>query len=122
MELDLKAKVIDPDTFEEAADAIRKGFDDALRTAEQIRDLNEQYAERAAEIDAERIEALSQVSQQPLQIEDVRTGAGISEFLRLATGREDPAIAEYRKQLSELQKIAKEIRELGGVVDIVGAN
>jgi hypothetical protein len=122
LELDLEAKVIDPDTFEEAADAIRRGFDDALRTAEQIRDLNEQYAERAAEIDAERIQALSQVSQQPLQIEDVRTGAGISEFLRLATGREDPAIAEYRKQLSELQKIAKEIRELGGVVDIVGAN
>jgi hypothetical protein len=122
LELDLEAKVIDPDTFEEAADAIRRGFDDALRTAEQIRDLNEQYAERAAEIDAERIQALSQVSQQPLQIEDVRTGAGISEFLRLATGREDPAIAEYRKQLSELQKIAREIRELGGVVDIVGAN
>jgi hypothetical protein len=122
LELDLEAKVIDPDTFEEAADAIRRGFDDALRTAEQIRDLNEQYAERAAQIDAERIEALSQVSQQPLQIEDVRTGAGISEFLRLATGREDPAIAEYRKQLSELQKIAREIRELGGVVEIVGAN
>jgi hypothetical protein len=118
----LQDKSIDPAVFEQAADAIRKGFDDALRTAEQIRDLNEQYAERAAEIDAERIEALSQVSQQPLQIEDVRTGAGISEFLRLATGREDPAIAEYRKQLSELQKIAKEIRELGGVVDIVGAN
>jgi hypothetical protein len=122
LELDLEARVIDPDTFEEAADAIRKGFDDALRTAEQIRDLNEQYAERAAEIDAERIQALSQVSQQPLQIEDVRTGSGISEFLRLATGREDPAIAEYRKQLSELQKIAKEIRDLGGVVEIVGAN
>jgi hypothetical protein len=87
LELDLEAKIIDPDTFEEAADAVRKGFEDALRTAEQIRDLNEQYAERAAEIDAERIQALSQVSQQPLQIEDVRTGAGISEFLRLATGR-----------------------------------
>jgi len=122
LELDLEAKVIDPDTFEEAADAIRKGFDDALRTAEQIRDLNEQYAERAAEIDKERIDALSKVSQQPLQIEDVRTGAGISEFLRLATGREDPAIAEYRKQLGELQKIAKEINKLGGVVEIVGAN
>jgi len=118
----LQDKSIDPAVFEQAADAIRKGFDDALRTAEQIRDLNEQYAERAAEIDAERIQALSQVSQQPLQIEDVRTGSGISEFLRLATGREDPAIAEYRKQLSELQKIAKEIRDLGGVVDIVGAN
>jgi hypothetical protein len=121
LEADLDAKVIDPATFEQAADAIRSGFEDALKTAEKIRDLNEQYAQRAAEIDAERIDALSQVSQQTVQATDVRTSEGASEFLRLATGREDPAISEYRKQLSELQKIAREIGKLGGVVDIVGA-
>ena len=121
LEADLEAKVIDPQTFEQAADAIRSGFEDALKTAERIRDLNEQYAQRAAEIDAERIDALSQVSQQTVQATDVRTSDGASEFLRLATGREDPAISEYRKQLSELQKIAREIGKLGGVVDIVGA-
>ena len=121
LEADLEARVIDPETFEQAADAIRSGFEDALKTAEKIRDLNEQYAQRAAEIDAERIDALSQVSQQPVQATDVRTSEGAAEFLRLATGREDPAIAEYRKQLSELQKIAREIGKLGGVVDIVGA-
>jgi hypothetical protein len=121
LEADLDAKVIDPETFEQAADAIRSGFEDALQTAERIRDLNEQYAQRAAEIDAERIDALSQVSQQTVQATDVRTSEGASEFLRLATGREDPAIGEYRKQLSELQKIAREIGKLGGVVDIVGA-
>jgi hypothetical protein len=121
LEADLDARIIDPETFEQAADAIRSGFEDALRTAEKIRDLNEQYAQRAAEIDANRIEALSQVSQQPVLATDVRTSEGASEFLRLATGREDPAISEYRKQLSELQKIAREIGKLGGVVDIVGA-
>jgi hypothetical protein len=121
LEADLDAKVIDPETFEQAADAIRSGFEDALKTAERIRDLNEQYAERAAEIDASRLDALSQVSQQTVQATDVRTSEGASEFLRLATGREDPAIGEYRKQLSELQKIAREIGKLGGVVDIVGA-
>ena len=121
LEADLEAKVIDPETFEQAADAIRSGFEDALKTAEKIRDLNEQYAQRAAEIDAERIDALSQVSQQTVQATDVRTSEGASEFLRLATGREDPAIGEYRKQLSELQKIAREIGKLGGVVEIVGA-
>jgi uncharacterized membrane protein len=121
LEADLEAKVIDPETFEQAADAIRSGFEDALKTAERIRDLNEQYAQRAAEIDAERIDALSKVSQQTVQATDVRTSEGASEFLRLATGREDPAISEYRKQLSELQKIAREIGKLGGVVDIVGA-
>ena len=121
LEADLDAKVIDPETFEQAADAIRSGFEDALKTAEQIRDLNEQYAQRAAEIEADRLDALSQVSQQTVQANDVRTSEGASEFLRLATGREDPAIGEYRKQLSELQKIAREIGKLGGVVDIVGA-
>ena len=121
LEADLEAKIIDPETFEQAADAIRSGFEDALKTAEKIRDLNEQYAERAAEIDAERIDALSQASQQTVQATDVRTSEGVSEFLRLATGREDPAISEYRKQLGELQKIAREIGKLGGVVDIVGA-
>ena len=121
LEADLEAKVIDPERFKQAADAIRSGFEDALKTAEKIRDLNEQYAQRAAEIDAERIDALSQVSQQTVQATDVRTSEGASEFLRLATGREDPAISEYRKQLSELQKIAREIGKLGGVVDIVGA-
>jgi len=121
LEADLDAKIIDPETFEQAADAIRSGFEDALKTAEQIRDLNEQYAQRAAEIEADRLDALSQVSQQTVQATDVRTSEGASEFLRLATGREDPAISEYRKQLSELQKIAREIGKLGGVVDIVGA-
>jgi hypothetical protein len=121
LEADLEAKVIDPETFEQAADAIRKGFEDALATAQKIADLNEQYANRAAEIEADRLDALSQVSQQPVQATDVRTSEGVSEFLRLATGREDPAIAEYRKQLSELQKIKAEIGKLGGVVDIVGA-
>lgn len=122
LELQLQAKAIDPATFEEAAGAIRKGFEDALQTAQKIADLNEQYAERVAEIDADRLDALSQVSQQPLQATDVRTSEGASQFLALATGREDPAIAEYRKQLNELQKIARDINKLGGVVEIVGAN
>ena len=122
LEGQLEARVIDPDTFAEAADAIRKGFEDALRTAEQIADLNERYAERVAEIDADRLDALSQVSQQPLQATDLRTSEGASQFLALATGRVDPAVEEYKKQLKELQKIETEIRKLGGVVDIVGAN
>jgi hypothetical protein len=121
LEADLDAKAVDPETFKQAADAIRAGFEDALRTAEKIRDLNEQYAQRAAEIDADRLQVLSQASQQTVQATDVRTSEGVGELLRLATGREDPAISEYRKQLSELQKIAREIGKLGGVVDIVGA-
>ncbi|NDD56001.1 hypothetical protein EBZ39_19410, partial [bacterium] len=36
-------KSIDPQTYEQAADAIRSGFEDALKTATQIADLNQQY-------------------------------------------------------------------------------
>jgi hypothetical protein len=117
----LEAKVIDPKAFELAADLIKEGFEEALKTAEKIADLNEKYAERLAEIDEERLRGLAEASREPLKVEDVRTSEGASEFIRLATGREDPAISEYRKQLAELQKIAKEIGKLGGVVDIVGA-
>jgi hypothetical protein len=56
-----------------------------------------------------------------LQIEDIRTSGGISEFLRLATGREDPAIDEARKQTRELQRLRDEIASLGGQVEIIGA-
>jgi hypothetical protein len=117
----LEAKVIDPKAFELAADLIKDGFEDALKTAEKIADLNEKYAERLAEIDEERARGLSEASREPLKVGDVRTSEGASEFIRLATGREDPAIAEYRKQLAELKKIAKDIGKLGGVVEIVGA-
>ena len=117
----LEAKVLDPKAFELAADLIKEGFEDALKTAEKIADLNEKYAERLAEIDEERARGLSEASREPLKVGDVRTSEGASEFIRLATGREDPAIAEYRKQLAELKKIAKDIGKLGGVVDIVGA-
>jgi hypothetical protein len=117
----LEAKVIDPKTFEVAGEAIREGFEDALNAARKIADLNERYAERAAEIDQERARDLSRVSREPLKIEDVRTEGGASEFIRLATGREDPAVEESRKQLRELEKIAREIQKLGGTVEIVGA-
>jgi hypothetical protein len=55
------------------------------------------------------MDALSRRSNQALQGNDIRTSEGASQFLALATGREDPAVAEYRKQLRELQDIKREI-------------
>ena len=52
---------------------------------------------------------MNTLSQASLRATDVRTSEGASEFIRLATGREDPAIEEYRKQLRKLDEIKKEI-------------
>jgi len=78
---------------------------DAIEASEKQRD------DRAESIEAARLESLSRVSNEALNISDIRSG-GISEVLRIATGREDPAIEEYRKQLSELRKIEQRLRGL----------
>ena len=78
---------------------------DAIEASEKQRD------DRAESIEAARLESLSRVSNEALNISDIRSG-GISEVLRIATGREDPAIEEYRKQFSELRKIEQRLRGL----------
>jgi hypothetical protein len=109
LERQLDLKIIDPKQFEEASKAAQKTFDDAAKQAKKVRDLEVKYAEEAAKIQEDRLEELGKASQQALRVDDVRTSAGASEFLRLATGREDPAIEEYRKQLKKLDEIKKEI-------------
>jgi hypothetical protein len=121
LEQDLRDKAIDPQTFETAADAIRSGFEDALENAEKIADLNERYAEQAAEIERERLANLARTGPTTVQASDLRTSEGANQFLRLATGQQDPAIEEYRKQLSKLDEIRREIAKVGGTVEIVGA-
>jgi hypothetical protein len=109
---------------EEARDQ-KKKFDEIIanekRRREEVGRLNEQYAERAAEIERDRLDALSRRSQQALEGNDIRTSAGASQFLALATGREDPAVEEYRKQLRELQDIKREIAKANAApVEIAG--
>jgi hypothetical protein len=121
LEQDLLSDAIDPETFEQAADAIRSGFEDALATAQEIAQLNERYAEQAAEIERERLANLARTGPTTVQASDLRTSEGANQFLRMATGQQDPAIEEYRKQLSKLDEIRREIAKVGGTVEIVGA-
>lgn len=109
LERQLELKIIDPKQFEEATREARKTFDEAAKQAEKVRDLQIKYNEEAAKIQEERLEELSKKSQAALQVEDIRTTGGASQFLSLATGREDPAIEEYRKQFKKLEEIRKEI-------------
>ena len=107
-----------------ALEEARRLAEEQARLEEQrlkkIADLNEQYADKSEEIERNRLDALGRANQQALEATDIRSG-GIGQVLALATGREDPAIAEARKQLDELQNISREIRKLGGTVELVGA-
>jgi hypothetical protein len=68
--------------------------------------------EDIADIEGERAKALGKKSNEALQANDVRSSQGMSQFLALATGREDPAIAEYRKQTQKLEELKAELRAL----------
>jgi hypothetical protein len=100
---------------EKAAEEAKKAEEERLKAIqkadEAIAQTQEERAKRAAEIEGERLDALSRRSNQALQVGDIRSG-GISEVLRIAAGREDPAIEEYRKQLGELRKIDAKLGEL----------
>jgi hypothetical protein len=107
-----------------AAEEAKKAEEERLkviqRADEAIAKAEEDRAKRASEIEADRLDALSRRSTEALTVGDVRSG-GISEVMRLATGREDPAVAESRKQLAELQKIEQRIAELrADKVKIIG--
>jgi flagellar biosynthesis GTPase FlhF len=78
---------------------------------EEIAKTQEKRAEKAAEIEAERLDALSRRSNKALEVGDIRS-EGIKDVLRIASGREDPALEEYRKQTAELRKIDASLKEL----------
>jgi hypothetical protein len=99
-------------------EANRKQAEDAAKIDEEMaakqEDINKVVSERAA--------ALGGKSNEALKANDLRSGEGMAQFLALASGREDPAIAEYRKQTQKLDEIRGELRALQQEkVDILGA-
>ena len=78
----------------------------------KIAEAQKKYIEASFELEKKRIEELSQLRRGALEIGDIRTSAGSAAFLDLASGRQDPAIEEYRKQRKELEQINKNIKEL----------
>jgi len=85
------------------------------KRAEDAAAVDEKMAAKQEDIDkvvAERQAALGGKSSEALKANDVRSSEGMAQFLALATGREDPAIAEYRKQTAKLDEIRGELRAL----------
>ena len=83
-------------------------------------DLQADYNKKAFDYESNRLDKLSEVNTKALEQSDIRSG-GISQVLAMATGREDPAVTESRKQLKELQALRGAVQALGGTVEIVGA-
>ena len=105
---------------EEARKAEEKRLEFIKKADEEIAKVEDERAKRAAEIESDRLDVLSRQSNQALSVSDIRSG-GMSDILRIAAGREDPAIEEYRKQLAELRKIDSKLGELrADRVEILG--
>ena len=112
-----------------AADAkAKKDAEDAQKrrdeAAKKVDDLNRKMAgkqEQIDEITSGRTRALEGRNNEALKANDVRSSEGMAQFLALATGREDPAIEEYRKQTRKLDELKAELRALQNQpVDILG--
>lgn len=103
----LTDNIIDPDQFKQTVDRLKQELD-----------LQIKLDTRVAEITKERLDKLSQISEVPLRVEDLRSG-GIDEFLRIAAGRQDPAIEEARRQTAEITKLRQELVRVGGQVEIL---
>jgi len=86
----------------------------------KLADLQAKYAEESLSIESDRLAKLGRRSTEALKVNDIRSG-GIDEVIRLATGREDPAVEESRRQTAKLDEIRNEISKLGGTVEILGA-
>lgn len=102
--------------FENIGTQVKDAFE---KTRKQNEDLAKLYQDRDA-IEKQRLENIGRLNNQALEVADIRAG-GIGQFLALATGREDPGLAEARKQSQELQEINRNIQLLGGTVEIMGA-
>lgn len=105
------------DEFAKVRDAFKQKLIDPEEARNALRNLAEEGIKIRRDLNAE----LARPSQQALDVQDIRNG-GIAEFLRLATGREDPAIEQNRQQLQELARIRQGLERIGvRPVDILGS-
>lgn len=100
----------------------RAAFDRGLIGGGEFRTALQNLAAEGIEIRKEIAAELARPSQNALTVSDVRTQQGASEFLRLATGRADPAIEQRAQQLAKLEEIRRGLVAIGAnPVEILGA-
>lgn len=100
--------------------SIKDAFQARELSGDEARLALRNLAQEGIAIRAEILRELSRPSQRALQVSDVRTSEGISQFF--AAGRQDPAIEQRREQLKKLDEIRRAIIDAGlRPVDILGA-
>jgi hypothetical protein len=101
---------------------VRQAFDKGLVNGGEARTALQNLAAEGISIRKEIAAELARPSQQALQVNDIRTQEGASQFLALATGRQDPALEQRRAQLAKLEEIKQAIKATGAnPVEILGA-
>lgn len=127
--MDLNAQLqdgrINEEQYNREAAKLKNQYDEQIDAAKEVGKINEEMAKKQADIDkvnAEKAAALGGKSNEALKANDIRSSEGMAQFIALATGREDPAIAENRKTNQKLEEIRKELAALQQEkVDILGA-
>ena len=99
------------DGMKVAADAERRLDDAKLRRANDIEKMQGRVDDAGA-FQGEALKAIDTPEKKALEVADVRSSEGIASFMALATGREDPAIAEYRKSHETMKAMLAELKAL----------
>jgi hypothetical protein len=79
--------------------------------AKKIAEAQREYIETSFALEKKRINELNELRKGGIKVGDVRSGEGADTFQDLLAGREDRAIAEYKKQYEELRAIRDELRK-----------
>lgn len=105
-------------SFVESAE---KAIEAAKKKNEEIAAITKERDAKAEEIEQSRLDALNKINTQALEVSDIRSG-GISQFIALATGRQDPALEEARKQNKQLQELNQKLAAaIAAPVELAGA-
>jgi hypothetical protein len=102
--------------------AVRKAFDEKLIDGGEARNALRNLAAEGIQIRQEIVAELSRPARQALQVNDVRSQEGFSQYMNLAMGRTDPAIEQRREQLKKLEEIRRALDNVNAkTVEILGA-
>lgn len=120
--LGLDTAIIQPvQTLKDQFLSVRQAFDRGIINGSEATQALRNLAAEGIAIRQDIAAELARPSSQALQANDLRTSSGASQFLSLATGREDPAIGQRREQLAKLEQIRQALLAVGAnPVDILG--
>jgi hypothetical protein len=119
--LGIDEKLLKPaTTIADQFKAVREAFGDELIDGGEARQALRNLAAEGVQIRQEIAAELSRPARQALQVNDIRSQEGLSQFLALANGREDPAVEQRRQQLQKLDEINRNLRAIGAppVIDL----